>query len=388
MSERQLRSYWAHWRHDLAQPYQTLNRIEVSRSALLHNYDSVATQHPGMAIMPVLKANAYGHGLTEVAEILQDRRFPYLIVDGYFEALKLRRLTKRPILVMGYIDPVNYAALKTNGLAFVVHDRPSIDTLGKLRRSVTIHLEVNSGMNRHGIEPDELESYLTLIRSYPNLHLEGVMSHLADADGETDTFTHQQVEVFDNCVDQIMAAGFNPRLVHLAQTAGSTRAASRHANAIRLGIGLYGINPFAVETKEYAKLAHLKPALTLTSTITKIIELKKGEKVSYNGIWTATSPTRIGVLPLGYYEGIPRELSNVGFVKYQDEFMPIVGRICMNHIMINLAKSSAAYLDKVTVISNDPTDRNSIAGLAREYNLFSYELLTGLSESVRRVIVD
>lgn len=381
-------SYLDRWRRNLARPYRVLNQIELSRSALLHNYDLVGEQHPDLAVMPVLKANAYGHGLLEVAQILQARDFPYLIVDGYFEALKLRRQTKRPILVMGYIDPHNYSQLRTNGLSFVVHDRPTIEALGRLRRSVTVHLEINTGMNRHGIAPDELGDYLALLKNYSHIKLEGVMSHLADADGERETYTAHQVALFDRCVEQILAAGFDPRWIHLAQTAGSQRQPSRYANALRLGIGLYGINPFDPKTPEYPGLADLKPVLTLTSTITKVIELAKGQKVSYNGIFTAAKDTTIGVLPLGYYEGLPRALSNVGVVKQGDDYLPIVGRVCMNHTMVELKGTKTKYLDRVTVISNNPTDRNSVAGLGREHGLFSYELLVGLNESIRRVMVD
>ncbi|MFI5240100.1 MAG: alanine racemase [Candidatus Saccharimonadia bacterium] len=372
-------------RRQLSHPYHTLNLLEISKQAILANYDLIADHHPGMAVMPVLKANAYGHGINEIAEILTERRFPFLIVDGYFEALKLRQAYKQPILIMGYIDPINFSAMKTNGFSFVIHDHISLETLGRMRRSVNIHLEINTGMNRNGIDPSELDSFLTELGKYQNVHLEGVMSHLADADGESDETTDRQVELFDQCVDKILEANFNPKLVHIAQTAGSERKQSKHANAIRLGIGLYGINPFS-DGPNQKNLSALEPALKLTSTISKVIPIKKGDRVSYNGIFTAEKPTRIGVLPLGYYEGIPRSLSNAGEVKWENSFMPIRGRVCMNHTMIDLGNSEARYGDQVTVISSDPKDINSVAELSRRHNLFSYELLVGLSESIRRVI--
>lgn len=386
MSDIRPQAYWVRLRQRLSQPYETLNKIEISAAAVLHNYDLIGSQHPGMAVMPVLKANAYGHGLLQVGEILQQRKFPYLIVDGYFEALKLRRLTRQPILVMGYINPVNYAQLKTEGLAFVVHDRECIEALGARRQPTSIHLEINTGMNRQGIEPSELSDYLDLIDRLPNLRLEGVMSHLADADGESEDYTETQIELFDNCVDRVLGHGFKPALIHLAQTAGSVRRQSRHANAIRLGIGLYGVNPFDISSTQFERLADLRPALKLTSTITKVIDLKAGQKVSYNGIFTAKHATRIGVLPLGYYEGIPRDLSNKGRVKIGADYAPIAGRVCMNHTMIDLKDLPAQYLDPVVVISDNPTDHNSVAGFGRDHGLFSYEVLVGLSESIRRVI--
>ena len=130
----------------------------------------------------------------------------------------------------------------------------------------------------------------------------------------------------------------------------------------------------------------MQPVLELKSTIIKTINLEPGDKVSYNGIFTADKTIKIGVLPLGYYEGIPRELSNVGCVTAGDKVLPIVGRVCMNHTMINLMDSKLRVGDEVTVFSADPAEPNSIALLSVEHDLFSYSLLTGLSSSIRRVI--
>jgi alanine racemase len=156
---------------------------------------------------------------------------------------------------------------------------------------------------------------------------------------------------------------------------------------IRLGIGLYGINPFSPQHPDFTKLADLRPALRLVSTITKTIELKKGESVSYNYTFTAPKDMRIGVLPLGYYEGLPRALSNAGYVKYGNKFFPIVGRICMNHTMINLEGKEAIHEgNEVVVYSTSPEDRNSIDHIAQEFGLFNYNLLAALSSDVRRIL--
>lgn len=214
------------------------------------------------------------------------------------------------------------------------------------------------------------------------------MTHLADADNETDdSFTHKQVAQFDDLVERILSQGFRPRFIHIAQTAGSAKAQSKYANAVRLGIGLYGINPLGERDAAYKQLNGLRPVLSLKSTVIKVINLEAGDRVSYNGTFTAKKPMQIGVLPLGYYEGVPRDLSNTGVITHGGELLPIVGRVCMNHTMLDLRGSSVAVGDAVTVISADPNEPNSVPRLAAERGLFPYALLTGLSSSVRRVIV-
>jgi alanine racemase len=289
---------------------------------------------------------------------------------------------------MGYIKPENTALLDTVKCSFVVQDIAGLKAFGELHKPVRIHLELNTGMNRLGLSTTELPGYLQTIKKYPNLMLEGVMTHLADADNELDdTFTKQQVKKFDYAVDSIKKSGFTPRYIHIAQTAGSTKVKSNYANAIRLGIGLYGLNPLNKTDNRYKDLQSLKPVLELKSTIIKIIELKKGDKVSYNGIYTAPRDMKISVLPLGYYEGVPRELSNKGVVTCGKLELPIIGKICMNHTMIRLGVAKLKVGDEVTVISRDPSQPNSIEQICNDLNLFNYYLITKLSSSIRRVIV-
>jgi alanine racemase len=374
------------WQHK-RRHYQALNYITIHKDNVLHNVRLLKRRHPGMHIVPVLKANAYGHGLREIARILNDAPCPLLAVDGYFEAGKIRFITTHRILVLGYVLPSNVPLLDTKRCSFVVQDQAVLEAFGHLGKPVKVHLEINTGMNRLGIMPDEVQSYLTALKQFSNLELEGVMTHLADADNEIDDrYTERQVELFDACMADILAAGFMPKYVHIAQTAGSTKARSRYANAIRLGIGLYGINPLTEKDSRHDSLGELKPVLSLTSTIIKAIDLAAGERVSYNGTFTAGHAMRIGVLPLGYYEGIPRSFSNTGFVMSGSTRLPIVGRVCMNHTMIDLGSTSLSTGDVVTVYAEDTASPNSITALCRTHHLFPYELLVQLSSSIRRLI--
>ena len=286
--------------------YVTLNTIEIDRANILHNANLISSKHPGFNLFCVLKANAYGHGLHEVTTILNDSDCDFIAVDGYFEAAQIRYISKHRILVMGYIKPDNYHLIDTKRCSFVIQDAEDLKELAKLKGPINVHVELNTGMNRLGLNSkEELDVYLNALARYPNLKLEGVMTHLADADNENnDDYTKQQAELFDEYVEQVLAAGFKPPYIHIAQTAGSVKVKSKYANSIRLGIGLYGINPLDAKDPSYKNLAKLKPALELKSTIIKTLDLKKGDRVSYNGIYTAPENMKIGILPLGYYEGI------------------------------------------------------------------------------------
>lgn len=373
--------------HKLEREYVTHNRIEISKSALLHNLDLFASLS-GKQVIPVLKGNAYGHGIQFIAAALQGRHLPYIAVDGYFEACRIREVSKQPVLVMGAILPENFARLKYDDFAFVVHNKETIHALGATGKHIKIHLECNTGMNRYGVTPLEVVQLTEVILSYKNLELEGVMSHLADSDGDDPATVDAAVGQFDACVEAVRITGANPPILHIAQSAGSLKVQSKYANTVRLGIGLYGINPFLKKHVLHNKLRSLQPALKLVSTITQATDLRKGDKVSYNYTFTAPRDMEIGVLPLGYYEGMNRTLSNKGVVRVGNKAVPIVGRVCMNHTMISLDGVSAKVGDEVVVYSNNPNDQNSIDNIAITHGLFNYSLLTTLNPDVRRILVE
>jgi len=370
----------------LEKEFITHNLIEVSGSAIVHNVTMFKDLHKKQVI-PVLKGNAYGHGIDLVATALKSLSLPYIAVDGYFEALRIREVSEQPVLVMGAILPENSAHLNYDNFSFVVQDEVTIHALGRTGRHIKVHLECNTGMNRYGAKSDEVRALTTAILGYKNLEFEGVMSHLADSDGEDPATVDMAVAQFDECVEMVCATGAKPTMLHVAQTAGSLKARSKYANMMRLGVGLYGINPFPADHDMHRKLNGLKPALKFTSTITKIIDLDPGDMVSYNYTFTAPKKMRVGVLPVGYYEGINRALSNVGCVKIGSSYAPIVGRVCMNHTMINLDAIDAHVGDVVVVYSDEPTDKNAIDTTAREHGLFNYTLLTSLNSDVRRRLV-
>lgn len=367
--------------------YQTLNIIEINRNKLQQNYYIFDSLKPGNKIIPVLKSNAYGHGIKQIAEILNDLPCAMIAVDGYFEAIKIKDISRHKLLVMGYILPINMRLLNNKKCSFVIQDIQGIEALASLNKAFNIHLEINSGMNRLGIKPNEIKSYLDKISQFPKLKLEGVMTHLFDADNNDQTNTKQQVKIFDECLKSIFKKGFKPEIIHIAQTAGSLNCNSHYANTLRIGIGLYGINPLSSIDKRNKLLQDLQPVLQLKSTIIKINKLKAKQKISYNGTYQTTSNKTIGVLPLGYYEWVPRELSNVGVFSYNKCSLPIRGRVCMNYTMVDITKTKLKTGDQITVISDNNHMPNSIQSISSRHKLFAYSLLTSINESIRRKIV-
>jgi alanine racemase len=351
--------------------------VRIAAGNLLRNV-KIFEDLTGLEVMPVLKANAYGHGIREVAQILnQAPKVKMVVVDGYFEANKIRMVTDKRVLVMNPTTLHNMRLTDHRRMSFVVADMQDLRELAKSRFHVKIHLKINTGMNRLGFLEEEMPEVIRILKKAPRLRLEGVMTHLYDANALDNKASLAQVEIFDRVVEQILAAGFEPAVIHAAASAGSVKVKSRFANAARVGIGIYGINPLAREDKRYGDLQGLKPVMSLVSTIMHTIDLKKGDRVGYGGTFTAERATRIGVIPMGYYEGLPRALSNR---------LDFVGRICMNMAMIDIDKTNLKKGDEVVVFSARTEDKNSVAAICREFGLYPHEVLVHVSETIRREI--
>ncbi|MDR2063388.1 MAG: alanine racemase [Candidatus Nomurabacteria bacterium] len=353
------------------------NIIRISAPSLLGNV-KLFEELTGLEVMPVLKANAYGHGLKEVAEILnQAKRVKMVVVDGYFEANKLQMATNKRVLVMNPTTLHNMRLANRHKMSFVVADLDDLKELAKSRFHIKIHLKINTGMNRLGLLEAEVPKALKILQGASRLKLEGVMTHLYDALALDNAVSLQQVEIFDRVVQQVLDAGFSPSIIHCAASAGSVKVKSKFATAVRIGLGVYGINPLAPQDPQFHKLKDLKPVLKMTSTIMHTIDLKKGDKVGYEGTFVADGPMRIGVIPMGYYEAIPRDLSNK---------LDFVGRICMNMAMVDISKTNFKKGDEVTIFSNKNTDKNSISAIYREFGLYPHDVLVHISDTMRREI--
>jgi alanine racemase len=368
--------------------YQPFNLIEINQNHILDNFDLVQKLNPAHQIWPVLKSNAYGHGYTQIAQILKARNFQYLIVDSYHEALIIRKVSNQPILLIGALHPSNFNHLKVNKLTLCIQNFQTLKALCQTKRKTKIHIKINTGMNRQGIQPEEIEKFTHLLKQNPQIELEGLFSHLADADNPNNSYTQKQASLFQNAIKLFSQSGFHPRFTHLAASAGCVKIPPKLTNAIRIGKAIYGYPPLPPQDNLSHKFNQLKPALRLTSTVTKLRQIKKGNSVSYNLTWTANQNTQIGVIPIGYYDGVDRRLSNCGFIKYKNHTLPIIGRICMNLTLIDFKNTNPKLFDQVEIISPNPSDKNSIVNIAKTCNTISYDILVRLHESIRRIIIN
>ncbi len=364
--------------------YQTFNRIEISHSNLLYNYDCLQKLKPESQIWPVLKSNAYGHGLKQVVSVLKERTFEYFIVDSYHEALKIWEVCKRKVLLIASIHPDNFINLNYQYLTLSVQDIFTLQRISSLNKNIRIHLKINTGMNRQGIEISQIPTIISILKNNPKIVLEGIYSHLADADNTDLSYSLFQKEKFNEAIKIIKENGFCPKYIHLAATASFPKMNNPQYNAVRLGIGLYGINPLDPKNSPYKSL---KPVLSFKSMIVKTRIVNQGDKISYNCAYTAPSKRNIALIPVGYYEGLDYRLGNKGFVKYKNKYYPIIGKICMNMSVVDFGQKTPKIYDEIEIISPNSKDKNSLLSQSRLCQTIPYELLVHLNESVRRVVV-
>lgn len=358
-------------RKKFSRKMKVLNTIELSSSALRHNYRYFAKKHPESKICPVLKSNAYGHGLIEIAEMCSKLNPPYLIVDSFYEAFEIKKAgIKTPCLIIGYTLPENYKHMSFANIAVTILDVATIHALGRLNKKVKVHLKIDTGMHRQGVSLDELDEALNLISQYKKLELEGVCTHFADADNLKKTFTSKQVQKFKKAVKNI-----DVKWKHASATAGAGIVFSKDFNMIRLGLGIYGDSFIEKDAKK------LRPVMKFSSTLIDIKNIKKGDCVSYGCTFTAKQNMKIGIIPAGYYEGVDRRLSNKGYVYYGKTKCKILGRVCMNLTVIDLCKVKGARKGARVDFIND-----NVREIAYLCETISYVVWTKIAPTIRRVV--
>jgi alanine racemase len=391
--------------HKLTGEYRTLNQSNISSTSLKHNFKFFQSQNPQAQIAPVLKANAYGHGLVGVGEwIANNLSVPFVCVDSLFEAYELKNASvPLPILIMGYTHPKNYQVFtRFSDIHVTVFDPQTLQALSKYQPHAKIHLKIDTGMHRLGIVPKEIPAWITYLKKHPHSQIIGIMSHLSSADSDA-KYTNQQLATFKKAIHSFETAGFSFTYKHIAATAGSFLIKDPEFNVIRLGLGFYGYSPFSAPSRSnLAKKSilsgnlqdpglrsqyQLRPSLTLTSTIAQIKRVGKGSRISYNGTHITSKPTLIGILPIGYSDGLSRELSNKGFVYVDTKACRIIGNITMNQTIIDLTDTKDVRVgDRVEVISPHHEQKNSITSLSQHQHTIPYTILTSLNPSIKRKI--
>lgn len=370
--------------------YKNLNKIEISKQALINNFNFFQNKHSQTEICPVLKSNAYGHGLELLAEFVDREIKPkFIIVDSLYEAYKIEDVNT-PILIIGYTRPENFKIKKKLNFSFPVYDEQTIAALAQYHPEAKVHVKIDSGMNRLGITPSQVDDFIELLKKYPRLNVTGIYTHLSQADDpQAKDFTNNQVKTFKKVIRKFESQGFSFKWKHIAATSGSEVVPDPEFNLIRIGLGFYGISPFPKNTKENKILEKkLKPALKFTTHLAQIKHLPKGAQVSYGGTYTAKKDMKIGILPVGYYDGVDRRLSNKGVVTIKGKGCPILGRVCMNLTIVDLSQIKNPKLEQEVVIYDDNSSSpNSIKNSAELANTIPYTLLVNLAPSTRRVLI-
>jgi alanine racemase len=359
-------------------------RILVDLDALTHNLGAIRA-HVGVPVMSIIKANAYGHGLVPVALHLQTQGVEQLGVAFVEEGIALRNAgVSVPILVLGGI-------FGQQVVHFINHDLEiTVSSLDKLRqvettaealgRKAVIHLKIDTGMERIGVHSYSCQPFIEAALASRWCELKGIYSHLACADDPSSPMTHQQLERFLGACAHIERAGAPMPLRHLANSGGVLHFPETHLDMVRPGILSYGVLP---DPASLATIA-VRPALSLVSQVVYFKVVQAGHPISYGATWAPTADTRVVTVPIGYGDGYPRSLSSCGQVLIRGKRYPLVGRICMDQFMVDIAGDSAWNEDDVVLIGRQGDEALNAEDVAQTAGTNSYELLTGLNERIPR----
>jgi alanine racemase len=371
---------------------------EVDLAALARNAARVrATVGSGVAVFGVVKADGYGHGAVPVASVLEP------LVDGLAvslveEGLELRDAgIQKPILVLGaYYDHYHSEVLE-EGLTPVIYDageferfgrapirrqprRSKVMRPGRVARRWPVHVKINTGMNRLGLDLGAVSGLAEYARRFPQLVVDGLCTHLASADLASPDDTLAQLVRFGRAIAASNASGMHPRILHAANSAGAVRFPEARFSAIRPGLALYGAMPSAVVARP-----DLEPVLSLRTRIMALHKVACGGGVSYGARWRAPRDSIVATLPIGYADGYPRHVEGAEVLVYGKR-AKIVGAVCMDMMMVDVTDiPGAAVGDDAILIGRSGADAIQADDLARWSGTISYEILCGISKRVPRI---
>lgn len=375
----------------IPQPELSLNNIFIHKQRLLHNLTLLQSLHPSEAIFPVLKSNAYGHGLKEVSTILKETNVPYICVDSFPEYQIVKDYAQKKSLILGETFPKNYDYYDPRRATPAVYRLETIQHLKQSKKQRTIHLFLNTGMNREGIQLHELWACMDLLHSSPNITLEWVMSHFANADEIDSSFDLHQIEEFKKMYSSIVhhpACSWKTiPYRHISNSAWWAKHCDPLFTAHRAWLAFYWYNPLTENDPYHHIYNTLQPALTVTSTIVTRQQLKEGDLVSYGVKRTAKDTCITATIPFGYYEWLPRKLTNNRSVKWKEKYLPMIGTICMNLSCLNTLEHQVSVWEKVELITANHNAPNSVMHLAEKVETIPYEVLVKLNEKIRRTTV-
>lgn len=345
----------------------------------------------------VVKSNAYGHGDLLVTETVADM-IDYLAVDSLEEALRIKSVSlSKPILILGYTLKSDLALLVENSFETIVSNLETLEILGILSTEkqipVKVHFKIETGTSRQGIDLQELNNYCVQLKKYPNLQLAGVYTHFANIEDTSDfSYAQHQLEVYYQSLAVIREHGFEGFIRHTASTAATIIYPQTHFDMVRVGIGLYGLWPAAqtlVSSQQLNVKFELKPVLTWKSLVAQVKLLTAGSSVSYGCTEKVVKNTKVAVIPVGYRDGVDRKLSSVGHVLVRGKKCKILGRICMNMMIVDVDHVADIKLeDEVVLLGQQGGERITAEEIAAKISTINYEVVTRINPLIERRLVD
>jgi len=376
------------------------NRIEVSRLAILHNLNTIRKiVGNGVSIAPVMKACAYGHGYHQMLEILKDEKIRFFAVHSIDEADTLYAENPDiPILILGHVPLENLGLAVERDWRLTVYNTETIDKLAEMTsatgKPAYIHIKLETGTNRQGIDRSALPEFLSKVGKSDGIVIEGVSMHFANIEDTTDhSFARKQLAEYNDLLTIFNKRKIEIPIRHTASSAASLLFEETHFDMIRFGISLYGLWPSKQTYLSYLmsnkKNSLLQPALTWKSIISQLKDVPAGDYIGYGCTYRTTSDSRIAIIPLGYFDGYDRKLSNIAHVLIRGKRAPVRGRICMNIFMVDVTHIPDATLeDEVVLLGNQGDERISAEQLADWAGTINYEIVSRINPMLPRVIVD
>lgn len=368
----------------------TYNRIyaRIDVDNLRYNIEKMKSLvKPDMKLLIVIKADAYGHGACEIAKRTADMA-DYYGVATIDEAIELRQHgIDTPILIIGYTDSRDFDKVLEYNITQTVYDASECSKLSSLAMArgckAKVHIKVDTGMARIGFMTDEagVENAIK-IKDMPGIEVEGIFTHYAKADEADKEYAHIQKKRFAAFVSRLEAAGMSFKIKHIDNSAGVMELRDNEFDMIRLGIVTYGLYP----SNEVDRSISIRPVMSLIAHVAHVKLLPAGVGIGYGLTYTTSRETRVATVTVGYADGYPRALSNTGRVLIHGRSCPILGRVCMDQIMVDVSElEDVRVTDPVVLIGADGDEYISVEEVAEPAASFNYELVCNISRRVPRV---
>ncbi|MEE9316566.1 MAG: alanine racemase [bacterium] len=378
----------SHYPSNYVLPFLRPTWAEIDLGAFRHNFREIKRKlRKSVSLLPVVKADGYGHGMEEIARASLSCGAKLLgvanIEEGIF--LRKRRITA-PILILGSVYPLsNFTYILRYNLSPIICSLQASQELSKIakrrKKKVKVHIKVDTGMGRIGISAENAANLVKKVIQLPGIIVEGIFTHLAAADSDYQ-FTMEQIGKFQSVIDELKRDNINIKYRHAANSTAILRYSDAHFNLARPGISLYGLVPFEGAEREI----DLKPVMQLKTKIVFIKRVKKGTSISYGRTWKANRDSIIGTLPIGYADGYNRLLSNRAEMLICGKRVPLVGRVCMDMCMVDVTSLPNVKVgEEVVLIGSQGKEKITANEIAKLIGTITYEVVCGISKRVPRI---